>query len=227
MASNFCRPKSTSCTTPSHTLVLIKQEHTMNTMKRSEGATPLYYHPKKINLSLGLLFLVLVVAGEAFRRVELEESINFWTVVPPLLFPLWVQYWNVWDKFLWTKTISLIPFAVIWCSIVRQGIDISWTQLGTFFVLSFNIAVAVTKDLSSKRGRVTWNQLNALSGILLILSELPTLHTVRISDDEIHDFLWTHGPPWIIGECFNIVSYIIVCHHLHALFCFNIISCLI
>jgi hypothetical protein len=72
-----------------------------------------------------------------------------------LLFPLWVQYWNVWDIFLWAKTISLIPIAVIWCSVLHLGINNDcWTQWGTFAVLSTNILEAVIiKDALPKPRR--------------------------------------------------------------------------
>lgn len=170
-------------------------------MKHSIQTTNLNHFLSDTNIALLCLFWILVLAGEAFRRLPLAESLNFWVVLPPLLFPLWVQYWNVWDLFLWAKTISLIPIAVIWSTVVRLGMDDSWTQWGTFAVLSTNILEAITKDALSKQGGETWNQLNALSGILLILSELPTLHTARVSNDgRMQDFIWEQGPCWIIGE---------------------------
>lgn len=171
-------------------------------MKHSIQTTHLNYFPSDTNIALLFLFWILVLAGDTFRRLPLTVSLDFWVVLPPLLFPRWVQYWNVWDLFLWAKTISLIPIAVIWCSIVRLGIDNdSWTQWGTFAVLSVNILEAITKDALSKREGETWNKLNALSGILLILSELPTAHTARISNvGGMRDFIWEQGPCWIIGE---------------------------
>lgn len=172
-------------------------------MKDLIEITNLYLHPTDTNLALLVLFWVLVVGGETFRRAPLTESLNFWVVFPPLLFPIWVQYWNAWDWFLWAKTITLIPIAVIWCSNVRLGlVNDDWTQWGTFIVLSINILEAVAKDALSKEGRATWNQLNALSGIFLILNELPTLHTARISSDDMSDFLWKQGPCWIFGKHF-------------------------
>lgn len=179
-------------------LLLITQER--HHMKHFIQATHLYHHPTETNLALGLLFWILVIAGETFRRVPVEESLQFWEVVPPLLFPLWVQYWNVWDLFLWAKTISLIPVAVVWSSVVRMGVGARLTRIGTFIVLSTNISEAVAKDMLTTQRRIKWNRLNALSGILLILSELLTLHTARISNDGMRDFLWTHGPSWIIGK---------------------------
>lgn len=176
-----------------------QEQRRQQRMKHSTSLRHLYHLFNETTLLLGLLFLVLVVVGEAFRRANLNDSLEFWTVIPPLLFPIWVHYWNTWDPILWIKTISLIPVAVIWCSIVRIGIDEYWTRLGSFLVLSTNIAEAVVKDALSKRERTTWNPLNALSGVLLIVSELPTLHTIRISEDGMREFLWSHGPSWIIG----------------------------
>lgn len=136
----------------------------------------------------------------------MDVALSFWVVIPPLLFPRWVRYWNIWDLFLWTKLITIIPFVVIWGSIVRmESVDKDLTRNGTFIVLSINIAEAVAKDFLSLQGRVSWNRLNALSGTLLILSELPTMYTIRISDDGMHDVLWEHGPSWIVGECWSLV----------------------
>jgi hypothetical protein len=109
---------------------------------------------------------------------------------------VWLQY--KWDFFLWTKVLSLIPVATMWCSIVRFGIDARWTRLGFFATFSMNIAEAACKDWLSNR--CTWNRLNALSGLLLILTELPSIVTIHISEEEPYDILWSLGPCWIIGQ---------------------------
>jgi hypothetical protein len=158
--------------------------------------THLYQLLNGTNASIVLLFWIIVVAGEAFRRLPLAVSLGFWMILPPLLFPVWLQY--KWDFFLWTKLLSLIPVATIWCSIVRFGIDARWTRLGSFAILSMNIAEAACKDWLSNR--CTWNRLNALSGLLLILTELPSIVTLQIREEEPNDILRSLGPCWIIGE---------------------------
>jgi hypothetical protein len=60
------------------------------------------------------------------------------------------------DLFLWAKTISLIPIAVIWCSVLHLGINNDcWTQWGTFAVLSTNIleTVIIKEPLPKPRRR--------------------------------------------------------------------------
>ena len=166
----------------------------------------LYQHPNETNAVIILLFWALVFAGEAFRRAPLDVTLEFWTILPPLLFPVWLHY--KWDLFLWTKTLSLIPIATIWASIIRFRIDAHWTRLGSFAVLSLNISEAVFLDCLSKQG--TWNRLNALSGFLLILTELPSLDTLHIREDEPFDVLWSLGPCWMIGERVHMTR--ILCH---------------
>jgi hypothetical protein len=158
--------------------------------------THLYPHFTVATAAIILLFWIVVFAGEAFRTLPLDLTTEFWTILPPLLFPMWVRY--KWDYFLWSKTLSLIPIATIWFSIIRYGIDARWTRLGSFAILSFNIAEAVAKDWLSNRD--TWDRLNALSGLLLILTELPNIATLHIRKDEPNDILWSLGPCWITGK---------------------------
>lgn len=171
-------------------------------MNHFHPSTHLYYHPRNdIYLNLGLLFCILVFAGETFRRMDLETSLEFWVIFSLLAIPSWLeQYRYCWDWFLWIKTISLLPVAVVWCSLVRIGTSASATRIGSFLVLSVNIFEAILKDLQPS-GYKIWNPLNACSGILLVLSEMLTMGTIRISTDGMSDFLWTHGQNWIIGEC--------------------------
>lgn len=168
--------------------------------------THLYQHSNGTHAVILLLFWALVFAGEAFRRAPLDVTLEFWTILPPLLFPVWLHH--KWDLFLWTKTLTLIPIATIWCSIIRFRIDARWTRLGSFAILSVNIAEALFKDYLSKQG--TWNRLNALSGLLLILKVLPSLDTLHIREDEPFDVLWSLSPCWIIGERVDMPP--IVCH---------------
>lgn len=149
-----------------------------------------------MNAVILLLFWALVFAGEAFRIAPLDVTLEFWTILPPLLFPVWLHY--KWDLFLWAKTLSLIPVATVWASIIRFRIDTRWTRLGSFAVLSLNIAEAVLVDLLSNQG--TWNRFNALSGLFLILTELPSLDSLHIREVEPFDVLWSLGPCWMIGK---------------------------
>jgi hypothetical protein len=156
-----------------------------------------------------LLFGVLVLAGEVFRILPLSVGFEFWLTLPLLLYPVWIaNYGGTWDWFLWTKTVTLMPVSMIWCYMVRFGyFTLSRTQWGTFVVLSTNIAEAVGKDLvlyatikRNKRTSSNWNHLNAISGILLILAELPSMYTMHINPDEPHDFLWESGACWVLGK---------------------------
>jgi hypothetical protein len=116
-----------------------------------------------------------------------------------LLFPLWVQYWNVWDIFFWAKTISLIPIAVIWCSVLHLGINNDcWTQWGTFAVLSTNILEAVIiKDALPKPRRRDMDSTECFQWCFLILSELPTWYAAQIVG-WMQDFVWEQV--WIFGD---------------------------
>jgi hypothetical protein len=158
--------------------------------------THLYPHFNVATAAIILLFWIIVFAGEAFRTLPLDLTTEFWTILPPLLFPIWVRY--KWDYFLWSKTLSLIPIATIWCSIIRFGINDRWMSLGSFGILSLNIAEAISKDWLSNRE--TWNRLNAVSGLLLILTVLPSIATIHIRTDEPNDILWSLGPCWIVGK---------------------------
>eukprot|EP00978_Attheya_sp_CCMP212_P030377 scaffold111456_cov52-Attheya_sp.AAC.4 len=147
-----------------------------------------------------LLFLFLIAAGNMFRSLPLERTLEFWSIWPPLLLPTWLDHWNEWDLFLWIKTFSLIPVTVIWCTCIRfNTIDPKWTRLGSFFVLSVNILEAVTADLVSKRGKKSWSPLNAVGGFLLIYAEIPSLKSLRIIETEPYDVLWHLGTEWIIA----------------------------
>jgi hypothetical protein len=169
-----------------------KNSMTHSTMK----TTHLFPHFNVATAAIILLFWIIVFAGEAFRALPLDLTTEFWTILPPLLFHVWVRY--EWDCFLWFKILTLIPISTIWCSIIRFGINGRWTRLGSFGILSLNIAEAMCKDWLSNRDK--WSRLNALSGLLLILTGLPSIVTIRIRTNEPNDVLWSLGPCWIMGK---------------------------
>jgi hypothetical protein len=147
-----------------------------------------------------ILLAILVAAGKVFQHLSLLTLLDFWLYLPAHLLPLWLQYWNTWDTFLWTKTFSLIPVATVWCTVCRMGLDIDYIRLGSFIILSMNIAEASIKDVCSKRGAPSWSPVNAISGALLILAECPSLRTINMGTTGTNDFLWTLGVPWIMGK---------------------------
>jgi len=65
-------------------------------------------------------------------------------------------------------------------------------------ILGANILEAAVADLVSslKEGNRNWNHLNAISGLLLILGELPSLNTIETRN---LDVAWSLGIPWIVG----------------------------
>ena len=150
-----------------------------------------------------LLFFVLVVAGNEFRLTSRAVNLGFWTILPAILLPtVWLRFWRIWDTFLWSKLFSLIPVAVVAMELSRrQGSNNAQVlQLGWFGLLSVNISEAVALDLLSKEARRMWSPLNAISGVLLILAEIPSIHTIRITENPPHDLLWSIGVPWILGR---------------------------
>jgi len=146
------------------------------------------------------LLLVLFVAGWALRRIPPWWTMAFWIACPLCLYPRWVcKGWKVWDTFLWYKIFSFFPIATLWCTSTRLGFfPNSVYRKGSVVILGANILEAAVADLVSslKEGNRNWNHLNAISGLLLILGELPSLNTIETRN---LDVAWSLGIPWIVG----------------------------
>jgi hypothetical protein len=168
-------------------------------MQRGETHCDLADKVKTATLANMMLFFVVVVAASEFRLTSRTINLGFWTIIPAMVLPIWLRFWRIWDTFLWSKLVSLIPVAVVSIEVSRRDGNPRVLQPVWFTLLSINIAEAVALDLLSKKGRRAWSPLNAISGVLLILSEIPSIHTIRISKNQTHDLLWTLGVPWIIA----------------------------
>jgi hypothetical protein len=146
-----------------------------------------------------VLLLVLVAASTTFQNLPLHFTLFFWIIVPTVLMQYWLTHWDKWDAFLWSKCFSLMPVATCFITCCRYiGPSPEFVRLGSFVIMSVNIFEAAVKDvLSSKRG--SWRQVNAISGVLLILAELPNVDTIRLVDKERRQILWELGGLWIIA----------------------------
>jgi len=155
------------------------------------------------------LLLFLFVAGAVFRRMSPWKTLVFWTVTPLALYPRWIhRYWHVWDGFLWTKIFSVLPLATLWCTFTRlEFFDAGFYRLGSLGVMALNIIEASLKDLQWSIQEHNWNHLNTVSGIMLILGEIPSQHTIETRNVDV---AWSLGLPWITGESCLSFDFVVV-----------------
>jgi hypothetical protein len=148
-----------------------------------------------IALAIGAFFTALALANELFRRSLVLTGLAF-IVFPAVMTPHWIRSERV-DWFLWAKLYSVVG-GIVLMQLFRftRVAKTAWGARVLWVVLFANILEAVVHDATSVG---IWHRLNALSGVLLILSQ-PSARDIHVDESSPHrDLVWDMRWGWILG----------------------------
>ena len=144
-----------------------------------------------------LMTLVYYGAQEWLCRVRLPVLWTLFILVPIAFTPYWFKV-NCFDLFTWIKTYSIL-FCVCWGGWLRftaMG-DKPWLRRSIAWLLVANILEALILDV---QGSGIAHNLNALAGLLLIVTVPLSVRHTRIDRDSRHQTLRYDAPlAWICG----------------------------
>lgn len=147
-----------------------------------------------IFIQLVILFFVLLVLNEIFRRSKVFSYITFTVLLVAISFT-WIGKPHM-DWFRWVKVYSASTGVLIFTSI--RHTKLKYNRIAYWFVygiLAVNIAEAVIKDLLIFKPS---SILNAIAGILIIVT-MKSVKKIKVDENKEKDLLWNLGWGWIIA----------------------------
>lgn len=142
-----------------------------------------------------LLLAALIVSYEIFRRYPIIALIVF-LGLPLFLWPIWHKS-GINEIFLWAKiySVTIGICGIIACRYTKLGKK-RWPFIVLYLLLALNIAEAVVLDIT--QGNLA-NILNAVAGILLIIT-IPWISKIYVDEESpFRDLCWDMSYLWIIG----------------------------